>query len=228
MKPAVRPRTASVVILACLGVAAVWRDKTTSAAETDSTTWGASDPTWSPDGKRLAFSLFGSIWMVDAEGGEAEQLTTAAGYHAHPAWSPKGDRIVFISGPAPAGMLPNISGRLAVVEVGAGAERIVETLNPTAGAPAWSADGNKVICSLLVPQTGALLHEIAPDGGAVRPLQQRTQRGLVGAWSDASMGAKAGEIYFTGIRYGAVQNGSQMLGAPQIWSMPANPSPIMV
>ena len=84
----------------------VWRDKTTSAAETDSTAWGASDPTWSPDGKRLAFSLFGSIWIVDAQGGEAEQLTTSAGYHAHPAWSPKGDRIAFISGAVAGGSAP--------------------------------------------------------------------------------------------------------------------------
>ena len=65
-------------------------------------TWGATDPTWSPDGKRLGFSLFGSIWEVPAEGGEARQITASPGYHAHPAWSPKGDAIAFISGPAPA------------------------------------------------------------------------------------------------------------------------------
>ena len=59
-------------------------------------------------------------------GGEAEQLTVSDGYHAHPAWSPKGDRIAFISGSSPAGVLPNISGRLALVEVGTGTERIVQ------------------------------------------------------------------------------------------------------
>jgi TolB protein len=227
MKPAAYARLVSIIILVCLGAAVIWRDKITSAAETDPTPWGASDPTWSPDGKRLAFSLFGSIWTVDAMGGEAEQLTVSDGYHAHPAWSPKGDRIAFISGSSPAGVLPNISGRLALVEVETGTERIVQTANPTAGTPAWAADGASLICALRDPQ-GALLYEIPLQGAMVRPLQQVTQRGLASTWSDAAVSAKAGEIYFTGIRYGAVQSGSQMLGAPQVWSMPANPSSIMV
>ena len=33
----------------------------THAADTDRTAWGATDPTWSPHGSKLAFSLFGSI-----------------------------------------------------------------------------------------------------------------------------------------------------------------------
>src|SRR6188474_2469234 len=98
MPTSARGRIATLVVLACLGGAVVWRDKITSAADTDVTAWGASDPTWSPDGRRLAFSLFGSIWTVNTEGGTAEQLTASPGYHAHPAWSPAGGQIAFISG----------------------------------------------------------------------------------------------------------------------------------
>src|SRR6476659_2791425 len=95
----------SLILLACL---MFWRQiKPASAAESDSTTWGATDPTWSPDGARLGFSLFGSIWQVSADGGEAEQISSSPGYHAHPAWSPKGDRIVFVRGDPPAGRIPN-------------------------------------------------------------------------------------------------------------------------
>ncbi|MBI1897309.1 MAG: PD40 domain-containing protein [Acidobacteria bacterium] len=69
-------------------------------------TWGATDPTWSPDGSRLAFSLFGSIWEAPAGGGEASQITTSSGYHAHPRWSPRGDRIIIYQRPPARGRHP--------------------------------------------------------------------------------------------------------------------------
>ena len=40
---------------------------TTSAASCDTTTWGANDPTWSFDGRRIGLTLFGSILTVDAQ-----------------------------------------------------------------------------------------------------------------------------------------------------------------
>ena len=223
-----KPKALSAVVLAALFGFVVWRDKTTSAAEGDHTPWGATDPTWSPDGAKLAFSLFGSIWTVSAQGGPAEQLTTDSGYHAHPAWSPTGSHIAFVNGPLPAGPLPNISGRLTLVDVSTRQERAIETPYPTAGTPTWSADATRVVCALQVPQTGALLHEIPVKGGHPRALQQRPQRGLVSGWSDASWNAKNDEIFFTGIRSNAVQNGSQQLGAPQVWSIPAKSSGILV
>ncbi len=36
------------------------------AASSEETPWGATGPAWSPDGARLAFSLFGSIWQAPA------------------------------------------------------------------------------------------------------------------------------------------------------------------
>ena len=104
-----------------------------SAADSEDVTWGATDPTWSPDGSTLAFSLFGSIWQVPARGGQAEQVTSSAGYHAHPAWSPKGDSIALVRGTAPQGRIPNIAGKLVLVDVATGREREIETPNPVAG-----------------------------------------------------------------------------------------------
>jgi hypothetical protein len=67
----------------------------------ESVAWGASDPIWSRDGRYLAFSLFGSIWQVPAEGGGARQLTSSPGYHRYPSWPPRGDGIVFVRSTRP-------------------------------------------------------------------------------------------------------------------------------
>src|SRR5258708_5153125 len=109
-------RRVAIVFVLAVGAAALWRERrVVIAAQNDTTTWGAVEPTWSPDGKTLAFSLFGSIWQVDAEGGEARRLTTSEQYHAHPVWSPRGDKIAFLKGLAPRGRLPNVGGALALV-----------------------------------------------------------------------------------------------------------------
>ncbi|MCR5351560.1 MAG: PDZ domain-containing protein, partial [Bacteroidales bacterium] len=51
----------------------------------------------SPDGKQLAFSYKGDIWLVSTDGGRARQLTTNPAYDADPVWSPDGRQIVFSS-----------------------------------------------------------------------------------------------------------------------------------
>src|SRR5579862_9777004 len=54
---------------------------------------GPLDPTWSPDGKWIAFTMRGDIWKVPAAGGAAVALTAGPAYHFEPAWSPDGRRL---------------------------------------------------------------------------------------------------------------------------------------
>ena len=58
-------------------------------------------PTWSPDGRYLAFhsNRSGSfdLWVVPAAGGEAVQLTSGSAEDQRPAWSPDGTAIAFSS-----------------------------------------------------------------------------------------------------------------------------------
>ena len=54
-------------------------------------------PSISPDGKSVAFSYKGDIYIVDSEGGEARQLTSNTAYDYSPVWSPDGNTLAFAS-----------------------------------------------------------------------------------------------------------------------------------
>lgn len=75
----------------------------TLALLTCCTTLFAVTPLWlrssaiSPDGKTIAFTYKGDIYLVDAQGGKAHQLTSNAAYEANPVWSPSGKKLAFVS-----------------------------------------------------------------------------------------------------------------------------------
>jgi dipeptidyl aminopeptidase/acylaminoacyl peptidase len=60
-----------------------------------------SSPTWSPDGKRIAFVSdrdgTSQIWVIPIDGGEAKRVTDIPTEVSGPAWSPDGRRIAFSS-----------------------------------------------------------------------------------------------------------------------------------
>jgi Tol biopolymer transport system component len=69
-----------------------------------SSTRNESDPQFSPDGKRIAFSSDRSgsteIWVCDSDGSNPVQLTSFDGPHiVSPGWSADGEQIVFTSRP---------------------------------------------------------------------------------------------------------------------------------
>ena len=51
----------------------------------------------SPDGKQIVFGYKGNLYIVDATGGKASQLTSNPAYETDPMWTPDGQNIVFSS-----------------------------------------------------------------------------------------------------------------------------------
>ena len=57
----------------------------------------AEDPALSPNGKRLAFSWNGDIWIANTKGGVARPLTSSPARDTQPVFSPEGSQIAFDS-----------------------------------------------------------------------------------------------------------------------------------
>jgi Tol biopolymer transport system component len=59
---------------------------------TDEGTWMNLDV--HPDGDQIVFDLLGDLYLVQAAGGEAKQLTEGAAYDIQPRFSPDGSKIL--------------------------------------------------------------------------------------------------------------------------------------
>jgi dipeptidyl aminopeptidase/acylaminoacyl peptidase len=57
----------------------------------------ATSPRWSPDGKKIAFTTAGQVWVMDPNGEHKEQVTRISTEAASPVWSPDGNWIAFTS-----------------------------------------------------------------------------------------------------------------------------------
>jgi serine/threonine protein kinase len=110
------------------------------------------DPTWSPDGGRVAYDSDQSgnrdIWVTQPTGGPAVNLTPDyKGFDSEPAWSPDGNQIAFVSARDGGGVyvMPAIGGPATRMSPRASADVQVFT------SPAWSADGAELAYIAVYP-----------------------------------------------------------------------------
>ena len=97
-------------------------------------TSGPTDPAPAPDGRRIAFSARGWIWVMDLETRTARRLTTGGAMDFRPAWDPAGRRIAFVRD-------DGSDTGIVVADAETGVELATVDTPALDLDPAWSADG---------------------------------------------------------------------------------------
>jgi tol-pal system beta propeller repeat protein TolB len=138
-------------------------------------------PTWSPDGKKIAWTRGGALdptaelWIMNADGTGKRQITSNSFADGGASFSPDGTRLVFRS-------LRNGNLDIYVINVdGTGEQRLTD--NPAADRiPDWSPDGTKI--SFSSDRSGACaIYTMNPDGSNVQQLTPDSMQASVAAWS---------------------------------------------
>jgi TolB protein len=123
-------------------------------------------PSWSPDGKRLAFSagpaLQHQIYVIDVDGRHARRLTSGE-QNRWPAWSPDGKSIVFMSD-------RDGQGELYVMNVDGSSQQRLTRTPVHEFAPVWSPKGDAIAYLTEMPGGKQRLMVMRPDGSGQRQL----------------------------------------------------------
>ena len=104
--------------------------------------WEVSSPALSPDGRRIAASADGDIWIYDLEQGTRTQMTLTPNFETTPAWSPSGERLAY--------SIIDMN-RLALISSSGGqAQMLVEGVEPE-----WTLDGQALVYANRNPADGS-------------------------------------------------------------------------
>lgn len=138
-------------------------------------------PSWSPDGKRIAFQRFdgggSDLYVMDADGSRVRALTRRGGYY-HPAWSPDGTQIA-------CGRVGKGKGEILVIDAD-GSNQVQLTHNGWEEThPEWSPDGSTIaFASRRGGSAGSAdVYLMNADGSEERRLTRNEAREQEPAWS---------------------------------------------
>jgi Tol biopolymer transport system component len=101
------------------------------------------EPTWSPDGSKIAFrsarSFANEIWVMNADGSNQVNLTNNNASNFSPAWSPDGTKIAYGS------YLDGNTDIFVMTADGSNQTRVNNDPSSNEFGPAWSPDGTRIV-----------------------------------------------------------------------------------
>jgi len=130
----------------------------------------------SPDGKRIAYHKSYKIYLADADGSNAREVSTGHPFNFAPQWSADGTHLLFVSGEHynchPHVVRADGSGLRKLADRG-GYRGVVEFLdvpdfhNGSSDIPVWSADGSSIFYTAIVGRNVELFRA-SLDGRSVQ------------------------------------------------------------
>ena len=168
-----------------------------------------SQPAWSPDGKKIAFTSNRSqpdpdatrdenIWVVAADntdkGAHLTQITTNPGTDSQPTWSPDGNSIAYVT-MTDVHLFWYANQKLAVSPATGGAAKILtESFDRSVRRPRYSADGKYIYFTAEDDGTVNLCRIAANGGEVTRPIGGRVTVAAFSLSKDGSVAALMGSL----------------------------------